>query len=102
MLVANDIPNELLNIVKYCNFNVVPPAQRQVKLTMLKDVADKYLPRKKAGMKINYLDINLNNCPQELVSLVNSYDFTNVSTIKKKLAIPFIKSYLQQQGIYKK
>lgn len=99
--IASDIPAELIEIARNCDFSIVPISQRQNKLDELAKLASKYIPRKQIMAGVKYNDIEIGNCPPELANLINQMDFNKINTIQRKLALPFIKNYLKQNGMMK-
>lgn len=99
--IADDIPDELINIAKVCNFDIIPKDQRQNKLNELSNLANKYIPRKDNLNNVKYHNIEVGTCPNELANLINQMDFNKISTFQKKLALPFIKNYLKNNGFMK-
>lgn len=99
--IASDIPAELIEIARNCDFSIVPISQRQTKLDELAKLASKYIPRKQVMTGVKYNEIEVGSCPAELANLINQMDFSKINTFQKKLALPFIKNYLKQSGIMK-
>lgn len=99
--IANDIPAELIEIARNCDFTVIPANQQQTKLDELAKLASKYIPRKQSMTNVKYNEIEVGNCPKGLANLINQMDFSKINTFQKKLALPFIKNYLKQNGIMK-
>jgi hypothetical protein len=99
--IASDIPAELIEIARNCDFSVIPANQQQKKLDELAILASKYIPRKQNINQIKYNEIEVGACPPKLANLINQMDFGKINSFQKKLAMPFIKTYLKQNGIMK-
>lgn len=102
IMFADDVPKELIEIAKKIDFSKVSPAQQRIYLEQLNTLACKYLPKRVGQVPQNRIKtIEIQGCPQDLATLVSSFDFSKVSLITKKLAIPIIKSWLKNNNLLK-
>lgn len=103
MRVAVDVPKELIELAKKCDFSVIPPHLHDQKLQELAQFAKNYIPKKSstdlANMKYN--DFDLGKCPPKLMNLINQMDFKKVSKVKQMLALPFIENFLRKNQMLK-
>jgi hypothetical protein len=101
--VANDVPKELIEILKKCDFSSIPESQHDAKLTQLSNFASQWIPRKSDNDIINntHTEINLNKCPRKLINLINQMDFNKINSIKRAVAMPYIKKYLKDNKLMK-
>lgn len=96
--IAADTPRELIELAKKINFGAIPQSQHAEKIEQLRQVAQKYGIPKRNG-KVQPVEIELGNCPQELATLISQMDFSKYDFITKNIALTFIKKWLKNNGL---
>lgn len=95
--IAKDTPKELIALGKRIDFSQVPKSEFNAKLIELSNLVIKYkIPIRKH--KVEAMEIELGDCPQDLATFISKLDFRNYSTVTRKIAISFIENWLKKNN----
>jgi len=97
--IANDLPIEMLEIIKSLDLNGIPASQHDTKLNQLKSVIDKYVPIRKDKPKGMLLEVVGGS--QKAANLISMYDWNKISKISRTIAKPFIVNYLKINKLWR-
>jgi len=94
-LLNTDVPTKLVQIARQIDISAYSPKERQLNLEKLEALADKYIPIRRSPIRqVSVYDIH-----EDLVEVLNKYDFTKVGRLKMTLAeqiiVPWVKVNLK-------
>lgn len=97
--IAIDTPKELIEIFKQIDLSKIPKDEHDRIIDSLKATAKQYIPIRTT--KVQGMKIDLPGCPQRLATVVSQFDFSQISPLKRKLGLTFIKQFLKQKNLLK-
>ena len=103
MKISSDTPKDVIEMLKAIDFSKIDKSMLE-KLPDLERMVNVHIPHRERGA-ISFVEIDIQNCPQKIIDLINKKDFTKVGFLVKAMAMPVIKSWMRKnlpikEGVY--